>query len=282
MTFESFKQWLIARGRTPETASGYASDVMAAQLHPGGPLGRLRMRTLAPKTLRRTMASLRAYCKFTKDAVLLEQISDIRLPPPARKLVKVPLTKEQWLAVVKEINAADYLSHPERAALGIMSVRGLRVGDVLRLERAKVVEAVRTGELSYKGKGSKWIICGTKAFSAYLELFAREDDWEYVCDLISVSARGNKMKSAGQQLSRALKTVGEHIGISRDDMYPHRLRRTYATEFLAAVGGDLEKLRQAMKWSDIQTAAGYADHSRTKELENIGDNLLLTPTPGDK
>lgn len=275
MTIDNFKKWLVARGRTEETAQGYASDVLAAQTHPQGPLGRLRMRTLAPKTLRRTMASLRAWCKFTKDATLLEQISDIRLPPPARKIIKEPLNREQWLAVVKEINQAEYLSHPERAALGIMATRGLRVGDVLRLERAKVQEAVRTGELAYKGKGSKWIQVGVQSFKAYLELLAREEDWEYVRDLISISKKGSRQKSAGQQLSRALKQVGERVGISAADMYPHKLRRTFATAFLEAVGGDLEKLRQMMSWNDISTAAGYADHGRKNELEAIGDNLLL-------
>lgn len=278
-TIQEFKKWLVARGRTEETAAGYAGDVMACQLHPQGVLGRLRMRTLAPKTLRRTTAALRAWCKFTKDGVLLEQISDIRLPPPERKVQKNPLSKEQWLAVVKEINSADYLSHPERAALGIMAVRGMRVGDVLRMQRDKIAEAMRLHELSYKGKGEKWIQVGTKSFHIYLELFHREDDWEFVRDLISISRKGNRQKSAGQQLSRALKQVGERAGIPAKDMYPHRLRRTYATEFLNATGGDLVKLKEQMRWSDISTAAGYADHSRKKELEDIGDSLL---TRGDK
>lgn len=279
MDIEGFKKWLIDRGRTQETADGYGSDVMAALLHPQGPLGRLRQRSLAPKTLRRTMASLRSWCKYSKDGTLLEQIGDMRLPPPERKVIKNPLTKDQWLALVKEINSADYVSHPERAVLGIMAVRGLRIGDVLRLERPKVLEAIRTGELSYKGKGSKWIIVGVRAFKAYLELMAREDDWEYARDLISISKNGNRQKSAGQQISRALKQVGEHIGIAREDLYPHKLRRTYATEFLNAVGGDLVKLKEQMSWSDVSTASGYADHSKKKELEDIGDTLL---TRGDK
>lgn len=271
MTIEGFKAWLVARGRTPETAQGYAGDVTAAQLHPGGPLGRLRMKSLAPKTLRRVMASLRAWCKYTHDTVLLEQLSDIRLPPPNRKIPKMPLTKEQWKALVLEINAAAYISHAERAVLGVMIVRGLRIGDLLRLERKQVLEAVRTGELVYKGKGSKLIQVGTKTFIHYLQLLAKEDDWNTVSDLISASG---KPKSSAQQISRALKSVGEKAGISRKDLYPHRLRRSYAVMFLEAAGGDLEKLRAHLSWADLSTAAMYSDHNKKDLLEKLSEDML--------
>lgn len=273
---QGFKAWLVNRGRATDTADGYANDVKATYRHPQAPLGRLRDKTLAPKTLRRSVASLRAWCKFTKDSALLEQISDIRLPPPMRKVAKVPLTREEWDELVEEIDKAHYVSPYERACLGIMAVRGIRVGDVLRMKRVDLANAKASGVLSYEAKTGKRIELSIKPIAEYIDILLKEEGWECVRDLISSRSQipGAKQDSASQQLSRALKKVGEKIGIRGKELYPHRLRRTYASHFLVAAGNDLEKLRQHMSWSNIGTASGYADHSRAAELDEIADKMM--------
>jgi integrase len=54
-----------------------------------------------------------------------------------------------------------------------------------------------------------------------------------------------------------------------EGVYPHRLRRTYATEYLRSMAGDPEavvKLMQHMGWSNIATAMEYVNHQRGAEL----------------
>lgn len=271
-TVPGFKEWLVSRNRDPDTAEGYGSDVMLALNHPKGILGRLRERNLAPKTLRRTLASLRAWAKYSKNEDLTKNLSDIRLPPPNRKVAKLPLSKEEWELVIAEIDRADYLSSAERAALGIMAMRGLRVGDVLRMTYEEIARGVASGVLTYEAKGRKRIEVGIKSIRGYLELLLGYQNWERVHDLISTRAK-QRQSSASQQISRAIKEVGKKVGIPPQEMYPHRLRRTYATYYLGATNGNLEQLRSHMSWSSITTAAGYADYHERETLESIADSL---------
>lgn len=272
----AFKNWLVERGRNIDTAAGYASDIRLAYNETQPPMGRLRNKELAPKTLRRTMAALRAWCKYTKDGVLLEKLIDIRLPPPARKIAKIPLTRDLWDELVEELDkAGSYLSPAERAVIGIMAVRGIRIGDVLRMQYTDLKRAKGIGVLSYEGKQNKRIECNLKPIEEYVDLFLKEKDWERVRDLISPRARTDhsKQASAAQQISRCLKILGERIGIDPKELHPHKLRRTYATHYLAAAGGDLNKLQIHMAWSSIGTAAGYTDYHRTEELDAIADSM---------
>lgn len=279
-TVPGFKTWLVSRGRDPDTATGYGSDVLLCLVHPRGLLGRLRERNLAPKTLRRTLASLRAWAKYSNDAALSKQLGDIKLPPPNRKVVKIPLTKDQWQNLILEIDRADYLSPAERAAIGIMACGGLRIGDVLRMTKSEVLNGIASGVLIYEAKGRKRLEVGTKSIKIYLDILAKYENWEKVHDL--VTTRAKRLQSSGtQQLSRCLKEVGEKIGIPSNEMYPHRLRRTYATYFLEAVGGNLEKLRAKMSWSSLATAASYADHHAREELDSIADGMFDTKNKGD-
>lgn len=273
---KEFKEWLIARGRNPATAEGYTADIRMAYAGANPPYGRLLDHKLAPKTVRRTMAALRAWCRFNKDGELLEKLKDIQLPPAERKIAKVPLSKEEWSELVEEIEEANYLSPGERAALGIMAIRGLRVGDVLRMTREEVERGMATGILAYEAKRGKRIEISVKPIADYLSLLLKQDEWYKVRDLVSMRSTKSelvKQNSATQQLSRALKAVGEKIGIPGRDIYPHRLRRTVATHFLEAAGGNIEKLRAFMSWSNIVTAAGYADYHRRDELEAIADTM---------
>jgi integrase len=274
-SFEAFKQWMIERGRDPSTAEEYIKDLKVALDHPQGPLGRLRQRNLAPKTLRRTMASLRAWCKFTKDNEFLNQLSDIRLPPDERASVKMPLTEKEWSALLDEVNNAEYLTEPERAVIGIMAVRGMRVGDVLRMSWRDLQNALSTGVLSFEAKRRKRTEYGIKQMRPYLEILAKEQDWEQVYHLLGDRRRGRvKFASASMAVSRALKDVGRKIGVPPKELHPHRLRRTCAVYYLRAVGGDIEKLRAWMDWESIETAQNYVDFHKREELDDVADKMI--------
>lgn len=272
---QDFKDWLTMRGRDPETAEGYALDIKLSYVT-DDPLIRLRNPELAPKTKRRTMAALRAWCKFNKDNELLEKLMDFRLPPPERKITKVPLSREEWEELIDEVDKASYIAPNVRAALGIMAVRGTRVGDVLRMTREELVRGKASGYLIYEGKRKKRYEISIKPILEYVDVLLKSEGWKHVRDLISLRSKGKdstKQSSAAQQVSRALKLVGEKIGIPPEQLHPHRLRRTYAVEFLKATGGDIVKLQSHMQWATINVAAGYVDHDRRSELDAISDGM---------
>ncbi|MBT8453026.1 MAG: tyrosine-type recombinase/integrase [Deltaproteobacteria bacterium] len=270
-----FSAWLGDYGLDGGTIRLYVHDVKRAYAQ-GGPLRRLRDRELAPKTLRHIKAACRGFARFRGDDGLLTELDKIRLPAPIRKTAKVPLAREELFALVDEIDRADYLDEAMRAELGLMASRGFRCGDVLRLKRREVKAALRQGTLAYEAKGRRRLefkVLGT--FRPYLDLLVSHPRWERVEDLISPrAAEATRRQAAGRAAARALGLCGANVGI--EGLYPHRLRRTYAVEYLRALGPDpfaAIKLQQHMQWASLQTAMGYVDHDRGSELDDVAESM---------
>ena len=83
-------------------------------------------------------------------------------------------------------------------------------------------------------------------------------------------------------VERNLVRLGVRAGIY--DLYPHRLRRTYAVQYLRALKGDPEalmKLTQHMQWASMATAMEYVDHARGDELDAAAYKLFDRDAPAD-
>ncbi len=261
-----FHNWLVSRGRDPTTADLYVINVRIAYENED-PIDRLLDPDISPNTKRVSLAALRAYARFTKDEDLKETLNDLKLPPVQRIRPKLPLEKHDWRVLVKTIR--DLPDSPNKAVLGMMAVRGFRIGDVLRMKREEISEGLRTGVLMYVAKGNKKLTVGVnESFRDFLEILNQEGKWKRVIDLFETEDKATRM-----QLRRTLQALAKDVGIT-DAMYPHRLRRTVATYFLEKVGGDLTKLKDWFGWSSIATAASYSDHYKREELDKIGSTLF--------
>lgn len=275
-----FHDWLLDEGVSADTAEAYAGDVARSFRLADGPRDRLRDDELAPKTRRRILAAFRRWAQFQQDADLAEKLRRLgkRLPAPARKIPKNPLTREEWFTVLDEIDSADYLHDAMKAQLGMMASRGFRCADVLRLKRSEITAALSSGELNYQAKGARRLRFRVlDAYRPYLELLSDYRRYRRVEDLISPqSAEGRgRRRAASRAVERALIVVGQEVEI--DELYPHRLRRTYASEYLRALGNDpeaLPKLQQHMQWGSIATALEYVDHERGAQLDAVAEEMM--------
>ncbi len=274
---EDFSDWLVRRGRDEGTAKLYVHHVRLALTHKKGYLGRLMDKSLAPKTRRTILASLRSWALFKDDPKLEKDLKDIKLPPAVRKTPKTPLERAAWVALINEIDRADYVSDATRAVLGLMATRGFRVGDVLRLTREEVGSAIESGTLGFEAKGSRRLEYRSKGFNRYLVLLMEHKaKWQRVEDIFTASDN-NARKQAIANVSYALRKVAKKCGLDPKQIHPHKLRRTYATYFLKEMAGDPEglvKLKEHMCWADLTTASGYVDHVRKDELAEIEDRLI--------
>lgn len=267
---ERFADWLREYNKSDGTIDLYVTDVRRAWAASGGPLSRLRDRQLAPKTRRHILAALRAYAEYAEDGELLVALKKIKLPPARRVSPRPPMTSEQWYALQDTIDTAE-LAEPMRAVLGIMAVRGLRCGDVLRLTPREVRAALETGTLTYQAKGERWIEYTAAPIAKYLELLANERGWKRVSDLISPKAV-DRPKAAHRAVMRHLRRCAARAGCD-GHVHPHRLRRTYAVHFYGECGGDLVALQEHMQWASLETARGYVDHSRREQLDKIAEKM---------
>lgn len=276
---QDFADWLADFGLSKGTIGIYCRDVELART-PAALLGRLRDDTLAPKTRRRILASARRWAEYTDNTRFRDQLKKLRLPPPRRKAAKVPMSREQLFALIDELAKADYLEPAMRGVIGMMACRGFRCGDVLRLHRTELEDGKDSGTLSYEAKGRRRIEFKLlKTYRRYLvQLADAPGDWERVCDLIAPGGADTfdqRMRAAAKAVERALSKVGVHAGITK--LYPHRLRRTYAVEYLRSMHGDPEaliKLTQHMRWASMATAMEYVDHARGDELDDVATRIF--------
>ncbi len=274
---ESFRAWLGTHGLSSGTIDVYARDVQKA-LDAGGFVPRLTDDELAPKTRRHILAAARRWADFDDDKALLQQLKKIRLPPPRRRTAKVPLERSQLFDLIDEIGRAKYLDDPMRGVIGMMACRGFRCGDVLRLRRAELEAARETGTLSFEAKGRRRIEFKVlKTFRKSLNLLTDAGGkWGRVDELISPNAKPNGVRAAAARaVERAMVKVGVKLGIY--GLHPHRLRRTYAVEYLRQMKGDPEALihlTSHMRWASMSTAMEYVDHERGDELDTFAEKIF--------
>lgn len=282
-----FGQWLVESGRAPLTVKVYTQNIRLLANEHGGYKARLTNRNLAPKTLHGYAAALRSYATFLENGDLLVAIKKIRLPASRRAKVKVELAKDAWQALIVAIDEDKKLRPEMHAVLLIMALRGLRVGDVLRMRKDEIVRAVKVGKLGYEAKGGARLEYGIAQIREALhELLAIDKPWDRVVDLIAWSSKcegEKKMHCARTRVLQQLKRVA--MSIELDNVHPHRLRRTYATHWLRQLQGDPQaiiKLQAHMGWQSLNTAMGYVDAVNAEELEDLGVALIDGIRPGKK
>ncbi len=269
---KEFRNWMLERGRTQGTADLYTLNIRTCAGDPKGLTSRLISGRLAPNTMRLNLASLRAWAEFSEDGKLNKRLGDIRLPPPRRIKEKIPLELTDLKRYIKHLQTVPMRNEAMRQVLLIMALRGLRSGDVVRIRRVDDVRAVDSGKLVYEGKGRKRTEIAVAPIRAPIEALAAMKHWDRVSDLISST---NRPRTISMNIWKAARRAARQIGIK--DVYPHRLRRTFATHYLNELKNDpnaLVKLQRYMQWESIATAARYVDAVSQDELDEIGAALV--------
>lgn len=282
-----FGDSLRERGLSEGTVELYTLLVKRCAQHPRGLAGRLLDGDLAAKSLRANRAALMAWATFASNGDLVVKIKRIRLPPPQRQTAKVEFPIEQWKRLVHEIRQSTQIRDPMRATLLLISIRGLRCADALRLRRKEVSGAIRTGRLAFLAKGRKRLDYDATPVMQALELLHdQRGDWEMVEDLLvpKLAARKNvkptaKRKAAALAVRRALRKVATKVyadDVREGSIHPHRFRRTQAVAFLQRLAGDpqsLPKLMAYMGWTSMDTALQYVDAVNRTQLDQIGQDM---------
>lgn len=264
----AFERHLRRFGVGEGTIVTYVRQVRLAH-DTGDPLLRLTRDTLAPKSRHLVKAALSAYARFARDDQLAADLKAVRLPPSRRTAIKEPLSDAAWRALHQEVEAG-YELDPVVATIGVMERRGLRVGDVLRLRRDELERALDSGVLAHEVKGRKRIEFGVlPTYQRYLEVLHEAFPRGTARDtrVWQTLTSGTSDRAAAWLVASRLDDLAEEAGV--EDVYPHRLRRTYATWYYGRCGRDLEALRQHMQWASITTAQAYVDHDRRAELDKL-------------
>jgi len=244
---EEFCSWLERRGTRLEAVDVRTLADYAAEL------GRARPRKLAPSTIGRKLAAVRA---FLRHALGPERVPDASFAPRRpRRLPDAPRPHE----VDGELDALDGegpLAVRNRALVELVYSAGLRSQEAVDLDLADVDFEQELVHVRGKGGKERVVPLGEEAarlVAGYLRE-ARPRLARRAENALFLSVRGRRLDTS--TLRRLLP-------------HPHRLRHAFATHLLEG-GADLRTIQELLGHSSLSTTQMYS-HVDAKRLRKVYD-----------
>jgi site-specific recombinase XerD len=204
------------------------------------------------------------------DLITNKELTDI-LNAPEKKFrnLEQTLGSKKKKSVQKELEDAYLKALRDRAILEVLYSTGLRVSELISLDRFLDID---TGQTSVRGKGEKVRVVffndsAKKAIKKYLS--ARKDTNNFM--FVSHSNIGGAKNDQDYPLTtrsveRIVKEYATFCGIMRK-VTPHVLRHSFATTLLGN-GADLRAVQRMLGHANISTTQIYT-HVTDKELKDI-------------
>jgi len=244
---EEFSRWLDRRGTRLEDVdvrvlADYAAD-----------LGRARPRRLAPATIGRKLAAVRA---FLRHALGAERVPDASFAPRRpRRLPDAPRPSEVD-GELEALEGTTPLAIRNRALVELVYSAGLRSQEAVDLDLADVDFDQELVHVRGKGDKERVVPLGEEA-SHRLGLYltsARPQLARGAENALFLSARGRRLDTS--TLRRLLP-------------HPHRLRHAFATHLLEG-GADLRTIQELLGHSSLSTTQMYS-HVDARRLRKVYD-----------
>jgi site-specific recombinase XerD len=242
-----FAAWLDRRGTGLQDVDVRALADYAAEL------GRARPRKLAPATIARKLAAVRA---FLRHALGKERVPDASFAP--RRPLRLPDAPrpQEVDRELESIEGEGPLAVRNRTLVELVYSAGLRSQEAVDLDLADVDFDQELVHVRGKGGKERVVPLGEEA-SHRLAVYLREARPELARgaeNALFLSARGRRLDTS--TLRRLLP-------------HPHRLRHAFATHLLEG-GADLRTIQELLGHSSLSTTQMYS-HVDSKRLRKVYD-----------
>lgn len=220
-------------------------------------LAHLHGRGLAPRSIERSLASMRTYFRFlVADGILsanpAEGIAQVRAPRRAPEVVDRYAIEE-----LLESCADTPAGVRDRAILELLYAAGLRVGELVALDLGDADLKERLLRVRGKGRKERVVPFGRKAETALRHYLPHRARWRQggaaLDHPLFVNQRGGRLsdRSVRRILNAAVtRTANLH------HLHPHSLRHAFATHLLEA-GMDLRAIQELLGHSSLSTTQVY-------------------------
>ncbi|MBI4340901.1 MAG: tyrosine recombinase XerC [Candidatus Omnitrophica bacterium] len=278
---DRFLRYLIVeRNASEHTRRSYALDL--AQFF--AQLGARRLPDITPLEIRRFVAGLshqgvsrrtiarklscvRSFFRFLCRDGTLDHNPAASVPTP-RQERRLPsfLDERQIVRLLHAPSATGWQGLRDRAMLEALYSTGVRIGELVGLNREDVDEI--SGTAIVRGKGKKERLCpiGETALSALRAYLAKRPRKLQVPYALFVSQKGTRLtvRHADRLLARYVKLAGLPPSVS-----PHSLRHTFATHLLDR-GADLRSVQELLGHASLSTTQIYT-HITPQRLKKVYD-----------
>ncbi len=262
---EKFLRFLRHRGvaafekTTRESLSGFLAELNASQL--------------APASRLRCLAALRGLYRYLLQAKVVSRNPVVNLGAP-RPWARLPrtLTQSDVARLLETPVGARPEDRRDAAMLELLYATGLRVSELVELQRGQVNLAVGFVLVSGKGSRQRVVPMGEPArrkVSHYLEhvrpVLMKGRDGPH----LFVTRRGRRLSRQG--FWKALRARARRAGVTRVPS-PHMLRHSFATHLLDH-GADLRSVQALLGHASISTTQIYT-HVERERLKRIHTQLF--------
>jgi integrase/recombinase XerD len=237
---------------TEADVSAYAADLAAARTDDGAP-------RYAPASMARALVAVRALHRFSLDegsahADPTEELRSGRVPQGIPKA----LTEAEVEAILRAVEGDDPRALRDRAVLETLYAGGLRIAELVGLDRADL--DLEGGLVRVLGKGRKERIVpiGRIARAAIAEYLRRgrpelEGRRRPTGDPVFLNQRGGRLsRQAGWKI---VHDAGVRAGVG-DTLSPHVLRHSCATHMLDH-GADIRVVQELLGHASLSTTQIY-------------------------
>jgi integrase/recombinase XerD len=220
---------------------------------------------LSARSLARHLSAARGWVKFLAREGVLEQdpTSLAARPKIGRKLPRT-LSERDVLALIHAPDVGTLRGQRDRAMIALTYACGLRVSELVRLEKGDI--DLNRGVIAALGKGKKrrLVPIGEQALDwlrSYLESRTRtaslREKWAESA-LLFPSPRGGPLTRQG--FWKIVGTYARAIGL-QGRVFPHQMRHSFATHLLIG-GADLRTVQTLLGHADISTTEIYTHVTR--------------------
>jgi integrase/recombinase XerC len=270
------------RGYSPLTAENYARDIrrllslagtipladlkshhirrFIAQLHGGG---------LGGRSLARVLSAWRGFFAYLMRDHACQSNPCVGLrAPKSPKTLPQALSPDEAVKLL-EMPVATPLDARDKAMYELLYSSGLRLAELVSLERDEMLHYLQAGEVRVTGKGKKERVVplGSHAIAA-LQVWLAEREQIAKAEELALFVGKNGKRISPRTVQLHLRQRGITQGIA-SGVHPHLLRHSFATHVLQS-SGDLRAVQEMLGHASISTTQVYT-HLDFQYLSKIYD-----------
>ena len=260
---------VLATRRAPRTVEAYRRDLTAfaawldrppgtaSTEDVGAYLAEARAAGLAPATIARRLAAIRAFFRHEQLVGARADNPAASLDPP-RRIRRLPrtLSASEAERLIEAAAGTAPRALRDHALVELLYGSGLRVSEAVGLERTGIDLEERLVRCTGKGGKERIVPIGRQAADALRRYLSRGRpflDRRRRPELF-LNAQGGGLTRAGAFL--ILRRLAEKAGLEPGRIHPHLLRHSFATHLLEG-GADLRSVQEMLGHADLATTELY-------------------------
>jgi integrase/recombinase XerC len=233
-----------------------------------GFLGKLAEQNYSPATMARKIATLRSFHKWLEKRgfTTSNPMTLIRTPKQARRLPKA-ITVDEVERLLSAPDDTDLLGARDRAILETLYSTGIRVSEVVAINRGDLNESNECIVIRGKGRRERLVPLGAHALKSLRHYLDMLDSEMKAAGLTSspdgplfVNKHGSRLssRSVRRKVAKYLVKVGLDPDIS-----PHTIRHSFATHLLNN-GADLRAVQELLGHQSLSSTQVYTHLAQGK------------------